>query len=210
MLQLRKFRKKYGNKLIVQANDLVIPGGVTTVRGVNGSGKSTLFRCVAGIIPYEGSIGLFGIDQRNSPVKYRQKVSFSEAKPLFPGFLSGRDITSFYCSARSVKESDVVDLAHSLGVDEFVDDKIETYSEGMNKKLSLMLAFIGLPELIVLDEPFAFLDEDSRGILISLIKKYSENEQKNFLISNHISEYMQEIGDCHQLKLSDHSLIPEK
>jgi len=210
MLQLRKFRKKYGNRLIVQTDDLVIPRGVTTVRGVNGSGKSTLFRCVAGIIPYEGSIELFGIDQRSSPVKYRRRVSFSEAKPLFPGFLSGRDISSFYSVARSIKETEVADLSHALGVDEFLNDKIETYSEGMNKKLSLMLAFIGSPDLIVLDEPFAFLDEDSRGILISLIKKISESEQRNFLISNHISEYMHELTDCHQLRLENHSLVPEK
>lgn len=210
MIKLRKFRKRYGNKLIVQAEDLDIPGGLTTVRGQNGSGKTTLFRCIAGIIPFEGTLSLFDIDQRKSPVRYRRQVSYSEAKPLFPGFLSGIDILSFFCSARNVMEEDTKTIQHALGVDKYISDKIETYSEGMHKKLSLLLSFIGLQKLIVLDEPFAFLDEESMGILVSLIKKMNIEEKVNFLISNHISEYMQEITDCHEFRLENHMLIPEK
>jgi ABC-2 type transport system ATP-binding protein len=207
MIELRKFKKKYGNKLIVEAEEIVIPGGVSVVRGLNGSGKTTLFRCIAGIIPFEGNINLLGVDQRKFPVKYRRQVSFSEAKPEFPSFLTGADISSFYCSARRVTEADVSGLQHFLGVDEFINDRIETYSEGMHKKLSLFLAFIGRPELVVLDEPFAFLDEESRNILVELIHDFRKNDQMNFLISNHISEYMNEFNDCHEFRVENHTLF---
>lgn len=208
MIQFKGYKKKYYGKLIVQSDDLALPEGLLILHGPNGSGKTTLFRCISGIIPYEGSIFLFDVDQKKNPALYRSYVSFSDAKPEFPRYLSGIDIARFFCAARSVPFQGTFKIQRDLGIDEFLDDKIETYSEGMHKKLSLFLAFIGLPRLIILDEPFAFLDANAREKLISIIDRLRNERKINFMISNHISETLGELSNSKDYKLENHKIVP--
>ncbi len=207
MIRLIGFEKNYGSRLIVKADNLIVPGGITVIKGHNGSGKTTLFRCIAGILPFTGSIQLFEIDQKKQPAEYRKLVSYSEAKPDFPRFLCGTDIAGFFCSARGVSCESRNGILKGLRVDQFIEERIETYSEGMLKKLSLFLAFIGDCRLIILDEPFAFLDSDARSILLSAIERFQNENKTSFLISNHISDAMTGLKYNSEYNLENHRLI---
>lgn len=184
MLQLTNIKKAYGQRLILQIPQLSISTGTHWIKGNNGSGKTTLMKIIAGINPFEGTVVLNGTDQVKSPMTYRQQVSFAEAEPVFPGFVTGWDLILFVQNTRKEKEESLQALVDYFGVHGYLDYTVGTYSSGMTKKLSLLLAFIGNPKLILLDEPLITLEDTLLPQLFSLIK-LRQKQGVSFLLSSH-------------------------
>jgi ABC-2 type transport system ATP-binding protein len=111
-------------------------------------------------------------------------VSFSEAEPVYPQFLTGYELVQFYRQTKGGSGEQASQLAEVLGIAPFLANKVGTYSSGMMKKLSLLLCFTGSPRLILLDEPFITLDVNTVSVLRELIAQYSE-KGISFLISSH-------------------------
>jgi ABC-2 type transport system ATP-binding protein len=186
MLQLTNIKKAYGSRIILTIPQLSIPDGAYWIKGNNGSGKTTLMKMVAGINPFEGTILLNDIDLMNNPMDYRQQVSFAEAEPVFPGFVTGWDLIRFVQNARNEKEETLQALVDYFNVRSFLGYTMGTYSSGMTKKLSLLLAFIGNTKLILLDEPLITLEDVFLPLLFSLIKE-RQAQGTSFLLSSHQS-----------------------
>jgi len=184
MLTLSSFQKSFGTSLILEIPRLTFNEGILWIKGRNGSGKSTLFNCLAGLSPYQGSIRHNGIDLRKSAVEYKLKVNFSESEPLFPEFLTGTDLIKFYSKLKKSEDGQSSELAALLGVSQYADQPCGTYSSGMMKKLSILLAFLGHPELIILDEPLITLDKEAQQIVSELIKN-KVDEGVSFLFATH-------------------------
>lgn len=184
MIHLNHLKKTYGSRIILYIPQLTIPVGAFWIKGNNGSGKTTLMKIIGGIIPFEGIILLNGIDLVKNPMAYRQQVSFAEAEPVFPGFVTGWDLIRFVQNTRHEKEESLQALVDVLGVRSFLDYTVGTYSSGMTKKLSLLLAFIGNTKLILLDEPLITLDDVFLPRLFSLIKE-RQASGTSFLLSSH-------------------------
>lgn len=141
-------------------------------------------KIMAGIHPFEGTVVLNGIDLVKNPIAYRQQVSFAEAEPIFPGFVTGWDLIRFVQNTRKEKEESLLALVDYFGVRSFLDYTVGTYSSGMIKKLSLLLAFIGNTKLILLDEPLITLEDIFLPLLFSLIK-LRQKQGTSFLLSSH-------------------------
>jgi len=184
MLQLTDIKKAYGSRVILQIPSLIIPVGAWWLKGNNGSGKTTLMKIIGGINPFEGTVLLNEVDLVKNPVAYRQQVSFAEAEPVFPGFITGWDLIRFVQNARKEKEEDVKALVDYFAVRSFLDYTVGTYSSGMTKKLSLLLAFMGNTKLILLDEPLITLEDVFLPLLFSLIKQ-RQKQGTSFLLSSH-------------------------
>lgn len=185
MLTIKNFLKSYNNHKILEVENLQIPAGIHWFKGVNGSGKSTLFRSIAGILPYKGEILFNNLDCRKDIVAYRLQVNLSEAEPLYPDYLSAYDLLKFVAEAKQAKEQQLLALADNLGVNKYWKSPIGTYSSGMQKKISLLSAFLGSPKLIMLDEPLITIDDRSVEIVYELVKDYYENRGVSFLLSSH-------------------------
>ncbi len=184
MIQLTDIKKAYGSRIILQIPQLIIPDGAWWIKGNNGSGKTTLMKIVAGINPFEGTVLLNSVDLVKNPLTYRQQVSFAEAKPVFPGFVTGWDLIRFVQNTRKEKEESLQALVDYFGVRSFLDYTIGTYSSGMTKKLSLLLTFIGNTKLILLDEPLITLEDIFLPLLFALIKE-RKTQGTSFLLSSH-------------------------
>ncbi len=184
MLHLTQLKKAYGSRLILEIPQLTIPDGAYWIKGNNGSGKTTLMKILAGIHPFEGVVQLNNTDLVKNPMAYRQQVSFAEAEPVFPGFVTGWDLIRFVQNIRNEKEESMQALVDYFGVRSFLDYTIGTYSSGMNKKLSLLLTFIGNTKLILLDEPLITLEDVFLPLLLSLIKE-RQTQGTSFLLSSH-------------------------
>jgi ABC-2 type transport system ATP-binding protein len=185
MLSIENFTKHYNGVLALQIDVLDLARGIYWIKGKNGSGKTTLFKSIAGLLPFEGSIKLNGeLDQKTQPLAYRMLVNFGEAEPLFPDFLTAKDLIHFVSVAKKASATQKEQLIHTFGIHEFYDKPSGTYSSGMLKKLSLALAFLGSPSLIILDEPLITLDDHTVKQVYNLIKEYS-SAGTSFLLSSH-------------------------
>jgi ABC-2 type transport system ATP-binding protein len=186
MLHLSEVRKLYSGQLILTIPSLSLDGGIFWIQGGNGSGKTTLLKMIAGLLPFEGTIQLNGtLDIRKNPVDYRRYVNYAEAEPLFPSFLTGFDLIHLFQKTKRAEENDVVDLIDAFNIRSYLSNPIGTYSSGMVKKLSLVLAFIGKPKIILLDEPLVTLEDHSIPVLFALINAYLRERMVTFLITSH-------------------------
>jgi ABC-2 type transport system ATP-binding protein len=184
MLELLQVQKSYGVSTILAPSSLQLDNGICWVQGPNGSGKTTLLRMVAGLTPFKGDIRLDGCSLRKAPFFYRRLVSWSDAEPLYPDFLSGQDLVAFYREARLASTAQVADLVALFRMQSYLSTRIGSWSSGMTKKLSLLLAFLGNPSLIILDEPLVTLDADCIPVLYELIGTYRRGGT-GFLLSSH-------------------------
>lgn len=182
MLEIKSFSKSYGGDVIVSAEKLSFTHGIHLLKGDNGSGKTTLFKCLAGITPATGEVSIDGISLRKEPMRYRYLVNFAEAEPVYPSFLTAKDLMRFVATTKKAAPDQAAYYRHRLGIDWFFEKQCGMYSSGMLKKLSLALAFLGEPKVIMLDEPLITLDEGTRTNLYALMR---EKENTIFLLSSH-------------------------
>lgn len=186
MLTIRNYHKAYNGHTILRLDDFTIASGIYWLRGHNGSGKSTFLKTVAGIISFEGDIGLGNqLTLKKQPTAYRSAVNFAEAEPVFPDFLTGIELIQLFKSAKNAPARQEELYVESMGMTSYLPDRISTYSSGMLKKLSLVLAFLGRPACILLDEPLTTLDADSLPILYAWIAGQHQQAGTTFLLSSH-------------------------
>lgn len=184
MLTLTNINKKYGSNEVLNLKEWEIKKGIYWLKGGNGTGKSTLFHIISGQTPFDGEVEFNGINLKKQPIPFRSRISFAEAEPQYPSFIKGKELTAFYQEVRKASAKEVNHLIDYFEMTPFINNKIGTYSSGMLKKLSLICAFIGNPDLYILDEPLITIDTNSSTKLYELIKtKHSEG--KSFLLSSH-------------------------
>jgi len=185
MLELRNIKKHYNKNLVLDIPFLQLENGIYWVKGANGSGKTTLLKMIAGLLPFQGDIVFKDISLKNESLTYRQNISWAEAEPLFPSFMTGKDLLSLYQNIRKVTRKEVHSLLELFNMTEYINSAIGTYSAGMTKKLSLVMAFLGNPPLILLDEPFITLDADAYNLACAFIAEKNKNSGTAFLMSSH-------------------------
>lgn len=185
-LSFTNYRKTFGAVEVLNINDLILDSGIYWIKGENGSGKSTLFKSIAGIIDFEGNIVLNQLlHSQKQTVEYRKLVNFAEAEPLFPEFLTGKDLIKLFSEAKNSPASQSEFYLSDMKMQTYINEPIGAYSSGMLKKLSIVLAFLGKAELILLDEPLITLDTESVKILYKWIEQKYTEEGVSFLISSH-------------------------
>ena len=186
MLTIKNFSKSYYQEKILSFPELKIPKGIHWVKGENGSGKTTFFKALSGLLPYHGEISFDdGISLNNNPVHFRKLINYGEAEPLYPGFLTAKDIIRFVGKTKGSSVSHQKKITEHFEIPAFEEKSCQTYSSGMLKKLSLALAFLGTPRCIILDEPLITLDEHARCRLFDMINDSIRKDGTSFLISSH-------------------------
>jgi ABC-2 type transport system ATP-binding protein len=188
MLHLKKFQKSYGAITVLKIDDLLIQSGIFWIKGANGSGKSTLLKAIAGIISFDGDILLNqSVSIKKQPITYRKLINFAEAEPIFPEFLTGMEMIKLFASAKEAPKGQHEYYVEIMKMGDYVDKPLGTYSSGMLKKLSIVLAFMGNPKIILLDEPLNTIDNESLKVLYKLITERYQKGKVSFLLSSHQS-----------------------
>jgi ABC-2 type transport system ATP-binding protein len=205
MLQFDRVYKTYNQQPVLDISHLKLERNIYWLKGINGSGKTTLLGMLAGLIPFQGDVQLNGINIHHDPVSYRSLVNFAEAEPLYPDFITGHELVCFYQEIRKAATVQIDMLINLFKMHHFLRSPIGTYSSGMVKRLSLLLAFIGKPSLLLLDEPLATLDEGSVHVLPELINAYHKEFKTGIIFSSHqtINTFSLTIN---QILINDHSL----
>lgn len=207
MLHFNQFEKSYFNHLVLKIDNIKIPEGIFWIKGSNGSGKSTLLKAIAGILSFEGDIAISTIYLKNHGVSFRKLVNFAEAEPLYPEFLTGFEMVDLFAKAKGAVSDQKETLIAEMGMKPYIHNPLGSYSSGMLKKLSLVLAFLGKPKLILLDEPLNTIDVESLEILYRWINEKHQNEKISFLLSSHQPLDELKLPGLKQINIQDKKII---
>ena len=206
-LQIKELSKSYGATTILQIKDFIFNEGLYHIKGKNGSGKTTLFDSLAGLIPFEGTVTLDGNSVQSKA--YKLKVNYSQATPLFPQFLTGKSIIDLFARLKQASDDQKESLIELFEVDRYMHKEIGAFSSGMLKKLSIVTAFLGSPDWIILDEPFITLDVKSQSSLLNLIREIPL-KGTSFLIATHQDSSQNQLPESIAYELIEGELILEK
>jgi ABC-2 type transport system ATP-binding protein len=162
-------------------------GQVVGLLGPNGAGKTTTLRVLMGLIrPTSGTVHVFGeLIEAGAPVLSRIG-SFIEGPGLLP-HLSGRDNLRLFWAAtgRPARDAEFDTALEISGLGESVDRKVKTFSQGMRQRLAIAQAMLGLPELLVLDEPTNGLDPLQIAEMREVLRRYAATG-RTVVISSHL------------------------
>lgn len=187
MLQFEQTEKYYGNHLALQISSLQLEKGLYWLKGENGSGKTTMMKMVAGLHPFKGDILLDGISIKNSRNDFLKLVNFAEAEPIYPSFLTAKDLVELYCTTKKTDVNESIQRLKDLHIFDAYKNSVGSYSSGMLKKLSIALALIGKPQWILLDEPLITIDVAAVALVCEWINKMHQELGISFIISSHQS-----------------------
>jgi ABC-2 type transport system ATP-binding protein len=208
MIHLHQVQKKYDRKLILNIPEFKLDKGIYWIYGQNGSGKTTFLKIIAGMIPFDGEAYINDTSLKKSGVDYRKLVSFAEAEPVYPSYITGRDLVLFYQDIRKAPPQQIDRLIAFSGLRPNLDNPIGSYSSGMVKRLSLLLAFIGNSALILLDEPLATLDTEAVQALPDLINEYRQQYGCSFIFSSHQPFLSAALSIDKNFSITDHTIQP--
>ncbi|MEV0715217.1 alpha/beta fold hydrolase [Asanoa sp. NPDC050611] len=187
-LRVDGLRKVYGDFVAVDRVDFEVRRGqVVGLLGPNGAGKTTTLRVLMGLTkPTEGQVHVFGHPLvPGSPVLSR--IGALVEGPGFLPHLSGLANLRAYWAATGRPEADAqLDRALEIaGLGESVHRRVKTYSHGMRQRLAIAQAMLGLPELLVLDEPTDGLDPPQIAEMRRVLKRYA-TDGRAVLVSSHL------------------------
>jgi len=170
VVETRGLVKRYGPLAALDGVDLRLEAGETVaLLGANGAGKSTLLRLLATLTrPSAGTLRLFGRPVESATAGLlRRRLGFLSHHTFLYDHLTGRENLLFY--ARLYGLPDPAEAARAALLQarlaERQDDRVATYSRGMQQRLALARVFLHAPEILLLDEPTTGLDRESAARL---------------------------------------------
>ncbi|MCK0131981.1 ABC transporter ATP-binding protein [Flavobacteriaceae bacterium F08102] len=199
MIHVKDLSKCYGQTTVLHIPSLDIPKGQTFgLVGNNGAGKTTFFNVLLDLIkPTTGHIEIDGIQVNKSEAWKPLTAAFIDETFLI-GYLTPEEYFYFIGELRGLNKADVDTFV--LQFEELFNGEIlgkkkylRDLSKGNQKKVGIVAAMLGNPELIVLDEPFANLDPTTQIRLKKLLKTLTENLQATVLISSHDLGHVTEV-----------------
>jgi ABC-2 type transport system ATP-binding protein len=191
MISTSNLSKKYGDNVVLNIESLEIPKGQSFgLVGNNGAGKTTYFSLLLDLIrPTTGSIANNEILVHKSEDWKPFTSSFIDESFLI-GFLTAEEYFYFIGELREQNKADVDSFVNQF--EDFFHGEIlkqkkylRDLSKGNQKKVGIVAALIGNPEVIILDEPFANLDPTTQIRLKQIIKDLAESKGVTVLISSH-------------------------
>lgn len=195
MLEIQNLTKRYGKTLAVDDVSFTVEAGrIGILLGPNGAGKSTVIKSIAGLLKYEGGIGINGMPART--VEAKKIFGYvPEIPALFPN-LTVEEHLEYIRRAYSVP-SEPQEMNELLERFEMEDKKEKLGSElskGMMQKVSICCALMIHPRVMMLDEPMVGLDPKAIRELKEVILEL-KTQGATVLISTHMLEMVQELWD---------------
>lgn len=201
-IELKNVSKSFGKKIVLQEINLSIgEGKIYGLIGPSGSGKTTLVKMIVGIdAPDSGTVRV--LDVKVPDLELLNEIGYmAQSDALYPE-LTGKENLDFFASLYPMEKShmkkriayaaDLVKLSGDLG------KKVSAYSGGMKRRLSLAIALVHDPKILILDEPTVGIDPELRVAIWNELFHLKSEQQKTILITTHV---MDEAEKCDQVAM---------
>jgi ABC-2 type transport system ATP-binding protein len=191
MIRIESLRKQFGETIACDIPEFTInDGDILGLVGNNGAGKTTLFRMILDLLkPDEGTVTLDGINPAESEAWKDQTGAYVDEGFLID-FLTPEEYFAFLGKVNNISQEEVNERLkpyERLASDEIFGQKklIRNLSAGNKQKVGIIAALFMTPKLVILDEPFNFLDPSSQNVLKHVLTNYAKENHATLLISSH-------------------------
>jgi ABC-2 type transport system ATP-binding protein len=199
ILEVRGLRAGYGHRVVLEDISMALKGGDWFVLlGPNGSGKSTLLDCIVSrLIPSGGEVFIAGYSLGKNQYEAKLRLGYACAPDALPTLLTARQCLEVHAGAKGLASvsADLYALAEELRFIPYLDSFVDTLSLGTRQKLSVLLALVGEPVLIVLDEAFNGLDPGSAVILKRHLRARLQRTGGALLLATHAIDIVEHYAD---------------
>ena len=211
MIIIDKLKKNFGEKIAVDIEHYEInQGDMLGLVGNNGAGKTTLFRIMLDLLKADdGKVIINDIDVSQSEDWKSITGAFIDDGFLID-YLTPEEYFYFIGKMYGLKKEEVDERL--IPFERFMSGEvighkklIRNYSAGNKQKIGIISAMLHYPQLLILDEPFNFLDPSSQSIIKHLLKKYNEEHQATVIISSHNLTHTVDV--CPRIALLEHGVI---
>ena len=211
MITIDKLKKNFGEKIAVDIEHYEInQGDMLGLVGNNGAGKTTLFRIMLDLLKADdGKVIINDIDVSQSEDWKSITGAFIDDGFLID-YLTPEEYFYFIGKMYGLKKEEVDERL--IPFERFMSGEvighkklIRNYSAGNKQKIGIISAMLHYPQLLILDEPFNFLDPSSQSIIKHLLKKYNEEHQATVIISSHNLNHTVDV--CPRIALLEHGVI---
>ncbi len=181
--------KRFGHRLVLKGINLsVAEGERVAIFGPNGAGKSTLLRILATVsAPTTGRVLLAGIDPEQDPLEARRRIGVISHNPYLYGDLTARENLRFYGRMYEVPDlaNRITRMAERVGLAARLDDRVDTFSHGMQQRLAMARAVLHDPDVLMLDEPEGGLDQDGLDLLVQMLTEPESGRRRAAIVVTH-------------------------
>lgn len=192
MIEITNLKKQFGETVACDITSFIVnDGDVLGLVGNNGAGKTTLFRMILDLLKPDNGVILIG-DGIN-PSESEEWKQFTGAyidEGFLIDYLTPEEYFSFLGKISGITQKDIdsrlQQFEHFASGELFGQKKlIRNLSAGNKQKVGIISALIRQPQLVILDEPFNFLDPTSQSVLKRIIKDYAAQTHATILVSSH-------------------------
>jgi ABC-2 type transport system ATP-binding protein len=198
VLNVSNLTKYYGKFRALNSVSLSVDkGSVFGYLGPNGAGKTTTIRIMLGLLkPNQGEVQIAGINPSKDPVHALQSVGYASELPVLQTYFTAEQLLDlmgrmFGLSSQTRKEK-INSLLNLVGLKDWARKNIGKYSKGMVQRLSVAIALVNDPVVLVMDEPTIGMDPEATAHFRDLFTNLSK-EGKTIFISSHLLDEVERI-----------------
>ncbi|UCH71630.1 MAG: ABC transporter ATP-binding protein [Thermoplasmatales archaeon] len=195
MIIVNNVTKTYGKIIALQnVNFKFDNSNVIAIMGENGAGKTTLLKICTGILSFDyGEIIIDGYNILKNSIKAREQIGYLPEMPDMYDRLTGREFLFYIGSLRKLKNAEIKinEITKMIGIYDFLDYEIGSYSKGMKQKISVTSAIMHNPTNLLLDEPVYGLDP----LTSKAIRDFISNKKGTTIIATHSTQLVEQIAD---------------
>lgn len=190
------------DKMKVAVNGLsfqAYEGEIYGLLGPNGAGKTTALRCISTLIkPDSGDIFINGHSVISEEDTVRKHIGFLTSELKLEDFFTPNYLFDYFSKLHGIEESVMIErkkqLFNRFGINDFAEVKVGELSTGMKQKVSIAIAIVHNPDVIIFDEPTNGLDVLTAKVVTDYLKEL-RNEGKTIIISTHIFSLVERLCD---------------
>ncbi|MCR4852410.1 MAG: ABC transporter ATP-binding protein [Prevotella sp.] len=216
-IHISNLKKTFGEKTAVDIADFTIKSGdMLGLVGNNGAGKTTLFRLILDLLKADDGEVTLSSNDFSAPInpvvseEWKNVTGAYIDEGFLIDFLTPEEYFSFIGKVGNLSDEEVktkvAEFDHFMG-GEIIGQKklIRNLSAGNKQKVGIISAFLNNPQLLILDEPFNFLDPTSQNILKHKLEDYNKTTGATVLISSHNLSHTVDI--CPRIALLEHGVV---
>jgi len=211
-IAIQNLTKDYGDTKAVDNLSLSISEAeVFGLLGPNGAGKSTTINCLTGLLkPTAGTIQVGGFDVGTEGSKVREILGVSPQETAIYSHLTGRENVRLFGALYSVPkeklDASVDKMMEKVGLMDEADRRVGKCSGGMKRRVSIAMALVQNPRIVLLDEPTVGMDPQSRRAIWDFVMELRD-EGKTIVLTTHYMEEAEEL--CDRVGIIDHGRLIE-